>query len=368
MRNLVKSVTCGVFMLCFSAVSWAQDSSWKPAWDKLVADAKKEGKVVIIAPPDPQVREALPTAFKAKYGITVEYLAGRSTETAPRLRTERASGIYSVDVALSGNQTMYTVFYPEKMLDPVNPVLLDPEVTDGSKWKSGKPWFMDPEDKYILRLFNTLGAFFYVNTDKVKPEEIRTFRDLLDPKWKGKIAAHDPTVSGTGSSDSTRFYVQFGEDFLKKFYVDQKPMIARDRRQLTDALVRGAYPIAFGVEDDDLERLRQEGFPLYPVYGLSDLQGSLSAGVGQVALFNHAPHPNAAKLFVNWIASKEGLEIFSRTRGGSPTRNDIDELKFLPAEVIPKPGIEYLDSYGWEFTTVTQQKVRAYLKTIMQVN
>ena len=70
--------------------SWAQ--SLAPGWDKLVADAKKEGKVVIIAPSDPQVREAIPAAFKAKYGITVEYLGGRSSDMAARLRTERQAG------------------------------------------------------------------------------------------------------------------------------------------------------------------------------------------------------------------------------------------------------------------------------------
>src|SRR5918995_7435756 len=109
--------------------SWAQSPA--PGWDKLVADARKEGKVVIIAPSDPQVREAIPAAFKAKYGITVEYLGGRSSDMAARLRTERQSGIYTIDVALSGTLTMASIFYGEKMLDPLRPALIDPEVTDG---------------------------------------------------------------------------------------------------------------------------------------------------------------------------------------------------------------------------------------------
>src|SRR6201991_1850089 len=114
--------------------AWAQAPT--AAWDKLVADAKKEGKVVIIAPSDPQVREAIPAAFKAKYGITVEYLGGRSSDMAARLRTERASGVYTIDVALSGTLTMASIFYGEKMLAPLRPALIDPTVTDGSKWKN----------------------------------------------------------------------------------------------------------------------------------------------------------------------------------------------------------------------------------------
>jgi len=351
---------------CASAQTTGPSQDWEKQWNQLVADAKKEGKVVIIAPPDPQVREALPAAFKARYGITVDYLGGRSSETAAKLRAERQAGVHTVEVALSGIQTMATIFYREKMLDPLKPVLIHPEVTDGSKWKKGKPWFMDPEEKYILRLFNTLTAMFYLNTSQVKPEEIRSAQDLLNPKWKGKIIVHDPTVPGTGSNDAARLYVQFGEEFIKKLYVDQKPMILRDRRQISDGLIRGVYPIALGAEDDEMERLRKEGLPLYPIYSLSDLPGSLSAGVGQVALMSNAPHPNAAKLFVNWIASKEGLEVFSRTRGGAPTRNDVNELSFLPAETVPKPGVTYFDTYDWEFTLTTKEKIRARMSELLK--
>jgi iron(III) transport system substrate-binding protein len=352
-----------VFALMFCATqAWAQSPK---DWDQLVADARKEGKVVIVAPPDPEVREMLPAAFKAKYGITVEYLGGRSVETAAKLRAERQAGIYSVDVALSGMLTMATIFYGEKMLDPVRPALIDPQVTDGSKWKAGKLWFIDPEDKYILRLFSTRTPMFYLNTAQVKPDEIKTAQDLLNPKFTGKIITGDPTLPGIGSSDSARFYVQFGEDFVKKLYVGQKPFISRDRRQIGDGLARGAYPIALGAEDEEMERLQKEGFPIQRVYSLSDMSDIVSPSVGHVALFNRAPHPNAAKLFVNWIASKEGLEAYARNRGGVPTRNDIDAASFLPPEVIPKAGVDYFDSYSWDFLLNTKEKIRLRMKEIL---
>jgi hypothetical protein len=143
----------------FAQASAQTVPDWEKKWNHLVEEAKKEGKVVIIAPPDRQVREALPAAFKARYDITVEYLGGRSSETAARMRTERQAGVYTVDVALSGIQTMAAIFYREKMLDPIDDtVLIHPDVTQGKYWKTGKPWFMDPEGKYILRLFNTVSA------------------------------------------------------------------------------------------------------------------------------------------------------------------------------------------------------------------
>lgn len=351
----------GLLLVPFISLSHASEQSW----DELVAAAKREGKVVIMGPPDTEVRQALPAAFKARYGITVEYVGGRSSETAARLRAERSAGVYTIDVALSGIQTMATIFYREKMLQPIKPVLM-PEILDGTKWKKGKPWFIDPEDQYILRLFNTTGPLFHINTSKVKPEEIRSAQDLVNPKWKGKIAAHDPTVPGTGSNDAARLYVQLGEPFVKQLYIDQQPMIVRDRRQLTDSLARGTYPIVLGAEDEDVERLRKDGLPLKAVHDLPDLQGTLSAGVGLVAMFQNAPHPNAAKLFVNWIASKEGLEVYSQARGESPTRNDIDEAKFLPAARTPRSNVTYFDTYDWDFTVTTKEKARKRVKELLR--
>ena len=360
----MKKLLALALVLCASYAS-AQTPAPSAEWNQLVADAKKEGKLVIIAPPDPQVREAIPAAFKARYGITVEYLGGRSSDTAARLRTERQSGIYTVDAALSGMLTMASIFYTEKMLDPVRPILLDPDVTDGSKWKDGKLWFIDPEDKYILRLFSTRTAMFYLNTKYVKPEEIKTAQDLLNPKFQGKIVTSDPTLPGIGSSDSARFYIQYGEDFVKKLYIDQKMLISRDRRQIGDGLARGAYPIAFGAEDEEMERLEKEGFPIHRVYGLEGMSEIVSPSVGHVAMFNNAPHPNAAKLFVNWIASKEGLEVYSRARGGAPTRNDINAAAYLPAEMVPKEGVDYFDSYNWDFVLNTKEKIRLRMKELM---
>ena len=359
-----------LFVLVFGAVAaWPQayvQAQGTPAqWNALVDAAKKEGKVVILAPPDTHVRQALPAAFKARYGITVDYLGGRSSESAIKLRAEREAGVNTVDIALSGIQTMATIFYREKMLAPLRPELIDPDVVDPTKWKTGKLWFIDPEDKYVLRLVSTVGASFYVNTQFVKPTDFHMARDLLDPKWKGKISFHDPTVPGNGSNEAARYYVQYGQDFVKHLFIDQQPGIARDRRQITDWLARGRYPISIGAERDEAERLQKDGLPIAPVYSLADMPGTLSGGVGEVALMEHAPHPNAARLFANWIASKQGLEVFVRSREESPNRNDIDEASFLPPEIIPKPGVDYFDSFGWEFTVSTKEMVRLWMKDLL---
>jgi iron(III) transport system substrate-binding protein len=342
----------------------AENAGWKQSWEETLVAARQEGKVVVSGPPSTELRKALPAAFKARYGINIEYLGGRSTESAARMRAERQAGIYSIDVVFAGIQSMALTFHREKMLQPLKPALQLPEVLDGSKWKKGKLWFADPEEQYILRLANTVTTMFHINTAEVKPGDIRSVKDMLDPKWKGKIALQDPTIPGSGSNQAAHLYYQHGEDFVKRLYVDQKPMISRDTRQITDGLARGTYPISLGAEDADVEKLRKEGVPVAILENLPDLYSEISASFGQIALIDNAPHPNAAKVFVNWIASKEGNEVFNRAMGTVPTRNDIVE-DFVPPEIVPKEGVQYFDTYDWEFTVTKKEQVRQRMKELL---
>jgi iron(III) transport system substrate-binding protein len=358
---MMKLLTLAI--LLFSTGAFAQDTA---KWDALVAAAKKEGKLVVIGPPDATVRKALPDAFKAKYGITVEYIGGRGTETSAKLRSERSAGVYSVDIAFGGSDSMASVYYAEKFIAPLKPELIDPEVTDPTKWKNGKLWFSDPEEIYVLRLFNTAGPIVFINTTQVKPGELKSVQDLLDLKWKGKISAHDPRISGSGIGQATRFYLQFGEDFLRKLYVDQQPTIVRDRRQLTDGVARGAHPIALDGEDEQLRKLKADGLPIEAIYKFHDMGGTVSAGIGQMVLLDKAPNPNAARLFANWVASKEGLEVFSRARGEAPTRNDINAEAYLPKEIIPDPGASYFDVHDWNEGVTARKKVMAIMQQLLR--
>lgn len=360
----MKKLLALLMFASFAPQAMAQTVDWKKSWDETLAAARKEGKVVVSGPPSQELRQTLPPAFKERYGITLDYVGGRSSETATKLRAERQAGALTIDVMIGGIQTMATILYREKMIDPVRPVLVLPEVTDVSKWKKGALWFSDPDDKYILRLSSTVSTTFYVNTKEVKAGDLKTVKDLLNPKWKEKISLQDPTVPGSGSNQAAQLYLNFGEDFVKKLYVDQKPAISRDTRQLTDWLARGSHPISLGAEDRDAEQLSAEGLPIAPLE-LPDLPGLTSAGFGQLALLNGAPHPNAAKVFLNWMASKEGSEIFARAMAVSPTRNDIDE-SFLPPRVIPQRGVNYFDTYDWEFTVTTKENVRLRMKELLQ--
>lgn len=360
----MKKIFVALIAMMIAPAAIAQNANWKKTWDDMLTAARKEGKVVVAGPPSPELRRAMPEAFSKRYGITVEYYAGRGSETANKLRTEHLAGTMSVDVVITGIQTMATIFYPEKMLDPIRSALVLPEVTDGSKWRNGKIWFSDPDDQYVLRLSNTVSPTFYVNTSLVNPADLRTHEDLLDPKWRGKIGLQDATIPGSGSNHAAQLYLQFGEDLIKKLYIDQKPTIMRDTRQLTDGLARGSYAISLGAEDRQIADLHKEGIPVQPLK-LSDTRELLSAGYGELALMHGAPHPNAAKVFLNWMASKEGGDVLARAMDTGSTRNDVDE-SFLPASSIPQPNGKYFDTYDWNFTVNTRKKVRQQIKKLLQ--
>src|SRR5882762_6693117 len=125
-------------LLCCATAASAQTADWESRLNSLVAAARQEGKVMVFGPPDPHVRQQLPAAFKARFGVTVEYLGGRSNEAAVKLRSERAAGVYTADILFGGSDTMATIYYAEKMVAPLKPELFVPEAVDPTKWRGGK--------------------------------------------------------------------------------------------------------------------------------------------------------------------------------------------------------------------------------------
>jgi iron(III) transport system substrate-binding protein len=341
----------------------AQDKGWERQWNEILAAARKEGKVVVLGSADPVVRRELPAKFKARFGITVEYIGGRGGENQARVNMERRAGAYTTDVVMAGMDNM-AGYYNDKLLDPLLPLLILPEVVDPSKWKKGKLWFMDPEEKYILRLYNYASSgLFAINTQHAKPEEFKSIKDLLNVKWKGKISVNDPTISGTGEGEATRYYFEFGEDFVKRLYIDQKPTFSRDKRQIADWLGRGTYPVSLSAESELVLEMKKEGLPV-EIIEVSDRALTVTAGNGILAIFNKGPHPNATRVFVNWLTSKEGMEFLGRARNKPTTRNDIDESFAIPWEV-PRPGMKYFDTYEWDYITRVRAQVSQRIKELL---
>ena len=335
----------------------AQTKASDKEWAAIVDAAKKEGKVVVAGSPDPVMRNDVIPKFTARYGIPVEFMAGRSSEITGRVKTERAAGIYSVDVYLSGPDTTAAVLYGEKMVDPLKSLLVMPEVADGAKWKRGKIWFVDPEERFVVRPFSSVATMLFINSDNVKADKLRSAKDLLNPKWRGKISADDPTAIGSGSNAAARFYHDLGEDFVRKLYIEQKTVRTRERRQMTDWLARGTQPICLNCREDDVRPLIKDGFKLLEIFELADMPPSINGSPWMLTLANKAPNPKAAQLFANWILAKEGLEAYARGFGSATLRTDIDESFLNPAN-LPKKGVKYFDDTDWKWIVTGRQEYR----------
>jgi iron(III) transport system substrate-binding protein len=357
---------CAIFLVLLQATTvFAQQKGWEKEWNETLAAAKKEGRVAVAGSPDPVMRNEIIPKFTSRFGIQVEFIAGRAVQYIAKVQTERSAGIYSVDLFMTGVDSTVNTLYPEKLIDPLRPLMILPEVVDPSKWKTGKLWFIDPEEKFILRVFRSVNGLLFYNADQVNAEELRSSKDLLNPKWRSKISTDDPMVNGTGAANAAMLYVELGGEFAKRLYVDQKPVFSRERRQYTDWLARGTYPICLNCREDDVKPLRRDGFKLVEVFEMSDISRRVNGSPWLLTVANKAPHPNAARVFANWIASKEGLETYSRGYGATTLRTDADE-SFLERGTVPRAGVKYFDDTEWNWTVTGRKEAREKVQQLLR--
>ncbi len=214
----------------------AQTTAAATAWDQLVAAAQKEGKIVVSGPPVPEARTKMPEAFKQRLNIDMDYRAVNSSQLASRIETERAAGQYTMDVSMGGPDTVYATFLPNKWLDPLKPALILAEVLDPKVWPTGGPWFRDPAGETSLQLFNTITPIGYINTSSVAPDELKTVDDLLNPKWKGKVASyhaclHEPVPGGGARTRAGAAGLADGHRRGLRHHLPVEPGAASQRRE-----------------------------------------------------------------------------------------------------------------------------------------
>ena len=341
MTKLVRFIIVSIqlmffFFSAFSlTISYAAEPrpAWQSEWDKTVKAAEEEGALVIYMTQafEPVFRDT----FQKKYPrIKVSMATGRGPELSQRVMSERRAEKFAVDLYISGNISPLTVFHRAKILEPIKPLLLLPEVVDTSAWYEGKHHYDDPENRYIFVFEGTprSGEITY-NTKLVNPSEIKSYWDLLNPKWKGKIVSVDPLVSGPISAAHIFFYKQpdLGAEFLRRLHAETDIAIVRSNEQMLDWLSAGKF--AFGIGARDVDTAMMQGLPLMQFLPGALKEGSsVTAYNGTLSYFNRAPHPNAAKVAINWLLSREGqtawLDANQKTGGlYDSLREDISKEK-----------------------------------------
>ena len=335
-------------LLCgFAENGWAQ-SSWKDGWEKTLRAAAAEGQMTLYGccyEYDRIVEE-----FNKQYpGIKVTTVVAAGSQLGPRVLAERRGGKYLPDVFGGGANTLHDVLYTSGALQPIKPTLMLPEVVDLSKWYQGEHRYIDPEKKYIFAFVaNSQSGQVSYNTEQVDPSAFKSFWDLVNPKWKGKIVSLDPTAGGMGGMLQLLYYhSDLGPAFIKKLYGEMQVTVSRDSRQMTDWLATGKIPLCIRCSaGGQIGKAKEQGLPI-EFLDTDDWRegGSSSASGGTLGFADHAPHPNAARIFINWFLSRQGQSVFQklgRRDAHNSRRMDIPKDDVDPSNRLD-PGKKYFD-------------------------
>jgi len=342
--------------------------AWQIEWEKTVEAAKKEGQLVLYASDG---YEEVFRDFRKKYPeikVTLGIIYG--AESTSRFVAERRAGKYLIDLYINGNTTAFQL-HKSKNLAPLKPALLLPEVTDQSKWWQGQHHYVDPQGEYIFSFNGQARVEVSYNTNLVNPQEIKSYWDLLIPKWKGKIVGFDPRHPTTGTTMRFLYYSpELGPKYISRLLSEMEITYSRDARQITDWLSSGKFAISMFASPDrlDLPEAKKQGLPVGWFEASSFKEGAaLTAGPGGVALIDRAPHPYAAKVGINWLLSREGQMAFQNSTDRSNTadslRIDIPKDRILP-ESLRVEGVKYIvtDRADWMDMTPINKVVNEAMK------
>lgn len=328
-----------------SAAAPKAPAEWQDQLNKTIEAAKQEGTLNIDIQPG-----AFPN-WVAEFGKKYPFLKIESAQLfgaqfVARVLPEQQAGKFLWDIHLGGPNSAYTSLVPAKALDPLLPSILLPEILDDSKWFNGfNDGFCDDAGKYIYSLQGEVERGVQVNRDFVPKSDLDTIEGLLDPKWKGKLSAYDPRIAGVGSADGAHFIEVKGADFWRQFLQTQ-PALTQDRRQQTEWLVRGTYPITFGPSSDVIAEYQKQGLAKNMEFlGENTDLGHRMLYSFSVMLVAKAPHPNAAKLFINWAMSQEGQTLMQSIANTGSRRLDAPQV----------PGIVKLDPNTKYFPPTNKQ-------------
>jgi iron(III) transport system substrate-binding protein len=323
----------GIFALALLLSAFAQVSSaaeWQSEWESTLAAAKKENVVTVITDVTASMRDALTMSFQSTYGLQVDLFGALGREVPPRVLAERKAGRYLWDVFVHGTTTGLESMIPAGAFDPLEPALIFPDIKDPKTWRGGGLEFLDPN-----RMLMVMTPF----QRGVNAKEFKSYKDLLNPKWKGKLVMDDPRRAGPGQATLTFFYLhpELGVDFIRALG-KQQITILKDYAQEVDAIGQGRYPVLIGTADFVAVARAKQGIPIAIVDARQLKEGAdVSPANGSLALFNKAPHPNAAKVYINWLLSKEGQTVFARANGYISARLDVPTDHAEPWRV-PQPG------------------------------
>ena len=347
LSHVILAALCTIFI---SGPTLAGDAALSPEaeWEKTVKAAELEGEVVIY-----KLRSDIDwQPFQKRFPkIKLVREAAPASQILQRIMAERRAEKFIPDVVMLGGGTS-TSLQKANVLEPMPSAFILPEVKDQSKWFEGKHQYNDSDNRYVFVYAAFPLRLLGYNTKTVDPKALASFWDLLDSKWKGKVTAKDPRDPGGGSPLLFFYYnPQLGPDFIRKLLAGGNLTLTRDERQQTDWLASGKHPIAITAKAEDVDDAKRQGLPVEVLnaHALGKDGVGLEAGGTMISLVNKAPHPNAAKVLINWFLSREGQTAVQKglpnDPGGNSMREDIPKDE-MPAWRQRVKGAKYVRLWG----------------------
>ncbi|HXQ50600.1 MAG TPA: ABC transporter substrate-binding protein [Stellaceae bacterium] len=336
------AVLAAALLVCAFAAGAAE-----PSWNDIVAAANGEGLVLVHGGPGKLYSEVMTEGFRAAYpGIKIDFNGASGRDAIPKIMREREAGIYNLDVYVGGTPSILQALLPAGAFAPLRPALVAPEVQDDKAWYGGLfgAW-MDKAGAHVLGFEATVSAVLVVNWDFVSHDDLKTYDDLMKPQFAGKIVWDDPRLPGQGVASAQTLLINFGADYLKRLYAGQKIVYVANPRQNAEWVVRGQYPIGIATAFEELAPFQQQGLgKAIAVFDAKLEHPTVGPGFGTVSLMDKAPHPNAAKVYINWLLSRAGQTDWGKT-GHNSRRLDVPHAR---PELFPVPGTRYVDDQNEE--------------------
>ena len=339
-KLLVALLLAWVCLIVFAAIA---DTGPQRDWQQTVVEARKEGRVVISVPPNAELRKRMEGVFERRFpGIDLELVPGRGSKNVRRIADEFRGGVHYFDVHIGGSLSLLTGLVLIGIVDPVEPYLLLPEVSEPKKWWGGHI-YADKTNRFAYIFSAYLTQNIYRNTNLVGPEEILSYDDLLDPKWKGKIGLLDPRAPGPGDATWTYMWEVMGEDYLRRL-VRQDLHVTRNRRILGESLAKGKLSITIGTSYYILAPFLKAGLPIRPL-PIPKEGTYATGGTGNLVILKDAPHRNATRVFINWFLGKEGQEVYTRAMAQASRRLDVDSSWVRKFGYVPAKEVLSVEDY-----------------------
>ena len=297
-----------------------------PAQDARLEAAKKEGKVVWYTSLALPSAEKVAKLFEAAYpSIKVEVHRTGSERILQRVMQELQANLKIADVVHTSDAGHYVLLKDKKLLMKYTPAGID-----------GFPVAFKDKDGYHYGLRATVNVIAYNSKIVPAAEAPRTWKDLLDPKWKGKLVTAHPGYSGVIATHVLALVHLHGWDYFKQL-AQNKPMLVQSAVDPSGIVASGERPVAVNGGDYSFYQIKKKGNPVEIVFP----KEGVPLVVSPSAITSFAPHPNAAKLFTDFIFSRELQQVLADSEGlytGHPDvkypadRPKLSDLKLLRVE------------------------------------